>query len=205
MIKPNDRFGFLKTLRPERENGRSYWWVKCVCGKEKRVQYSQLHGATRPIKSCGCKRLSLLSKAQTTHGCSLRDAAGFPTFISWQSMIWRCYNKAREDYQNYGGRGIKVCERWLKFENFLADMGHKPKHLSLGRINNEKGYSPSNCRWETPTQQARNKRTNTLLYFKGQRRTLAECAELTGIERSTIGKRLEAGWGVGDALTRRVA
>lgn len=72
-------------------------------------------------------------------------------------MKARCYNPGSASYHRYGGRGIKVCKRWMKFENFYADMGDPPKELSLDRMNNERGYSPSNCRWATRSEQAKNR------------------------------------------------
>ena len=90
-----------------------------------------------------------------THGMSYT-----PVYNAWHSMRYRCLNPKSRDYPNYGGRGITICERWLKFENFLADMGERPKRrrLTVGRIDNDRGYSPDNCRWETYTQQNNNNR-----------------------------------------------
>ena len=204
VIQAGQLFGYLRTVERRRLNGRSEWLCVCQCGNRKWIAYTLLQGAVRPVKSCGCKRIDLLRAAQTTHGASVESSPLYPTFISWQSMLWRCYNVNRNDYPSYGGRGIVVCKRWRSFTAFLEDMGSKPTGMSLGRINNNKGYSPDNCRWETVKEQARNKRTNTVLLFKGKKRTLIECSEMTGIQRSTIGKRLEAGWSVSDSLTKQV-
>lgn len=204
VIEPGMRFGFLTTLSKARENGRTYWEVICDCGARKKVQQGQIRGAKRPIKSCGCKRIELLRAAHLTHGQSLKGKSEhYSTFVAWQSMIWRCNNKARADYKHYGGRGISVCQRWASsFQNFIDDMGPKPSQHSLGRIDNDGNYEPNNCRWETLSQQARNKRTNRVITYEGKSMTLVEWAEATGLNRDTISKRLEAGWTVAQSITR---
>ena len=92
-----------------------------------------------------------------THGHAARGRLS-PTYHSWRNMRTRCRNLNYTGYKYWGGRGIKVCERWDSFENFLADMGEKPEGLSIDRINNELGYDPFNCRWATPKEQAQNRR-----------------------------------------------
>lgn len=101
-------------------------------------------------KSCGCNQ----NLATTTHGMT-----GTKMYHRWQGMIARCYRKTNSHYKSYGGRGIKVCERWRhSFENFLEDMGEPPfKDAQIDRIDNDKDYEPSNCRWATPLQNAHNK------------------------------------------------
>lgn len=183
------------------------WHVRCVCGIEKTVQRGALVSNYRPTKSCGCKRLGLLRAGQLDHGHSLKTRTPeYRTFITWQSMLWRCYNKARNDYPRYGGRGVTVCDRWKEsYDSFLSDMGIKPDGYSLGRINNDGNYEPSNCRWETVLQQARNRCTSRLLTWNGITHNLSEWAERVGIDRSTIEKRLDDhGWSVEKALSTPV-
>lgn len=107
-------------------------------------------------------------------------------------MIRRCYDQNNGVYSYYGGRGIKVCDRWLEsYQHFLADMGPKPSPLhSIERRENEGNYTPGNCYWATKSEQARNRRTSHRLEFRGQTKTIAEWAETTGIPAQTIELRL---------------
>lgn len=120
----------------------------------------------------------------------------------WSSMLGRCLNENNPRYSFYGGRGIKVCKRWQSFTNFLADIGERPTGMSLDRINNDKGYSPSNCRWATRVQQMNNRRSCHNLTFNGMTMTIAQWARHTGIKRATIKSRiLYLKWDVQKALT----
>ena len=116
-------------------------------------------------------------------------------------MIARTSNPNSPRWANYGGRGITVCDRWREFANFAADMGPTfSPELSLERIDNDRGYEPDNCRWATPTEQARNKRTNHRLEFDGLDLTLQEWAERFGIKKTTLRSRLRLGWSAERAL-----
>ena len=95
----------------------------------------------------------MLGESTTTHGLSKH-----PLYLTWKGMRNRCNNPRTPRYSDYGGRGIKVCKRWDKFENFLADMGEKPPGMSLDRKNNNGNYTPRNCRWATPAEQRKNSR-----------------------------------------------
>ena len=123
------------------------------------------------------------------------------TYKSWCHMKERCLNEGNQDYPDYGGRGIQVCDRWLSFENFYADMGEKPRgRYSIDRLDTDGGYEPSNCRWATDKQQARNKRNNRAIEFNGRTQLLVEWSQETGVRQETIRYRLKHGWSVADAL-----
>ena len=126
-----------------------------------------------------------------------------PEYLAWNSMRHRCHNPRRKDFANYGGRGIVVCEKWREdFSAFLKDVGKRPsrKH-TLDRIRNDKNYEPGNVRWATRKDQARNRRSNRLLSYNGERLTITEWAERAGVSRETFHFRLERGWSMAKAVT----
>ena len=175
----------------------TYWLCRCECGKEKIVNGGNLKRDT--TKSCGCLNIEKTSERFTTHG-----HCGSKTYQSWQHMIKRCANPNDISYHNYGGRGIKVCNRWLKFENFLEDMGEVPEGYQIDRINNSGNYCKSNCRWATPKENSRNTRINRLITFDGKTQCLVEWAEESGINPSTFRDRIWRGWSIERALTEPV-
>jgi hypothetical protein len=141
----------------------SQWLCRCDCGKEKTIPWGDLRsGHTR---SCGCLSIETTIKRSTKHGDAKHRAAAVEYNIR-TAMISRCRNPKNKSYANYGGRGIRVCARWLHgdgcrsgYECFLADMGRRPSPLlSLDRIDNDGGYEPGNCRWTTAKEQRRNQR-----------------------------------------------
>lgn len=126
----------------------------------------------------------------TKHGYARRDRKLPSTYNVWRSMKRRCYGKNHAEYANYGGRGISVCKYWHRFENFLADMGERPKGKSLGRIDNDGNYCPQNCRWETASEQMRNTTRNNLLTFNGVTKIITDWAADIGIAPNSLRKRL---------------
>lgn len=152
----NKTFGFLTVLEKSRQedNDNGVTWIcKCHCGNIVTVSTSYLK--TGHTRSCGCLQRSIVGNLNRSHGMS-----GTSTYTSWKSMLTRCYNQNILEYKNYGGRGIKVCDRWrYSFENFFTDMGAKPSSAhTLERDNVNKDYSPENCRWATREIQSRNTR-----------------------------------------------
>jgi hypothetical protein len=122
-------------------------------------------------------------------------------YAVWKRMIARCLDPNDRAYSRYGGRGIGVCERWLKFSNFYSDMGDVHKGMTIERIDNEKGYEPGNCKWATWKEQANNKRTSRYLEFQGKRQTVVQWAEEMKLNCFTLYARLSTGWSVERALT----
>jgi hypothetical protein len=120
----------------------------------------------------------------------------------WSGMMTRCYNRKAKDYGRYGGRGIVVCERWKNFSLFYYDMGEPPTDLhQIERKNNLKGYELNNCVWATATDQARNRRSNTVLKWQGKVQCIAAWEQELGIIKGRISKRLNAGWSLARAMT----
>ena len=124
---------------------------------------------------------------------------------TWRVMLERCNNPNSSKYKLYGGRGIKVCERWHKFEDFYEDMGDKPKGTSIDRIDNNKGYSPDNCRWATIYEQSSNKRNNVFIEFRGVKRIIAQWARILEMNERTLQNRLNIyKWPIEKAFTEPV-
>lgn len=127
-----------------------------------------------------------------------------PEYNSWVNAKARCHNESHPRYKDWGGKGIKVCDRWLlSFKNFINDMGMRPgAEYSLDRIDSSKGYCPGNCRWATKKQQSENRPTWVhIIEFRGERKTMTEWAKTIGIGRKTLYDRFKFGWSVEEALT----
>lgn len=152
---------------------------KCDCGNEKIIDFSSiLHGRS---SSCGCFGREWSKKNATKHGlCMLSANKKHPDYTVWSKMKSRCLNPKLKDYKHYGGRGIKVCERWNSFENFIADMGWRPsKGFSIERDDVNGDYCPENCRWIPVRKQNRNTRKTIMIDYKGEVYCLTElCLKL---------------------------
>jgi hypothetical protein len=195
------RCGRLTVIRPVRNDGRGFtWFCRCDCGRE----VVRLGGLLRDgrTQSCGCYRRERISARKRTHNDSGYNSKRSPLYEIWSGMHQRCTNQKKKNYKNYGGRGIRVCERWSSYEHFKEDMGSgfRPG-LSLDRIDNAGNYEPTNCRWATRKQQSRNQRTNRLITFQGATRTAAEWAEILGVPHKRFLDRIDRlGWPVDRAM-----
>jgi hypothetical protein len=190
-ILPGQRYNHWTVIRedPERRNGLRCYVCQCDCGSVHVVRSQALrNGGSKQCKSC----------ASATH-----RKTKTPEFGAWSDLCCRARGTSGVT-KYYRDRGIEVCERWLGedgFMNFLQDMGPKPspKH-SIDRKDNSRGYSPDNCRWATPKEQCRNRRSNRVVTIYGITATLVEHIERAGINKKTVSSRLHRGWTVEEAL-----
>lgn len=126
-------------------------------------------------------------------------------YSTWNSMRSRCGNPKHKQFHSYGGRGITVCDRWQKFDNFYADMGKRPsKKHSIDRINNDLGYFPENCRWSLPLVQQNNKCNTVFLEYKGIRKSLPQWARYVGMPVEWLRQRIRKGWPIERAIFKPV-
>jgi hypothetical protein len=172
-------------------NKTPLWLCRCTCGTEREIQDGNLKRGL--ARSCGCLKSALISAANSAHGESTPPT---PEYDTWHGMIRRCRSTRGNSAANYKERGIQVCERWLSsYEAFLSDMGRRPSsEHSIDRIDNDGNYEPENCRWATRREQGRNRRTNRLITINGETRCLTEWSEMSGIDVSTLWRRLSYGW-----------
>lgn len=170
------------------------WWCICDCGTRRALRATILYRGRS--QSCGCLVADKLRERQTTHGMF-----GTPLYRIWCGMLRRCRNPTDKNYPRYGGRGIKVCERWQQFENFYADIPPRPSpRHSLDRRDNNGHYEPNNVRWATPQEQQNNLRSNRRITFGGETLTGAQWARRLGISKNRFYERLRLGWSVEEAI-----
>ena len=185
---------------PNDKHGSSMWLCLCDCGNSVAVRGGDLrNGHTR---SCGCLLKQVTSARSITHGQSKT-----PLYRIWNSMRQRCENKNDAAYQNYGARGVTVCDEWMHSFQSFSDWAFQHGYvdgLTIDRKDNNGGYCPENCQWVTMKTQQNNKRNNHVLTFNGKTMTVAEWSDFLNVRPSAIYSRLYSGWSVERALSTPV-
>jgi len=191
------RFGSLvaQGIDGRTKHGSIIWRCTCDCGFLVSIAGPDLRAGR--TTSCGCQKSAKISEARRTHGESHSIE-----YQTWSAMKARCANPNNPAYPHYGGRGIKVCRRWLNsYGAFLKDMGRRPSPLhSIERKSNKRGYTPANCTWALRGDQMMNKRDNHVVTLRGESKIVAEWSRVTGVKASTIRARLLKGWSPARAL-----
>lgn len=182
-------------------HGNSRWKCFCKCGNTKTVIGGHL--TSGHTKSCGCLSVRKLVARSKTHGATARGNK-WREYGVWRAMLDRCSNPKNKHYNDYGGRGISVCERWKSsFENFLSDMGGRfADGMTIERDDVNGNYYPENCRLATSLEQSQNKRNSHFLLFRGKSQCVSAWARELGIQAGTIYVRInKLGWSVDMALS----
>jgi hypothetical protein len=178
------------------KHGETQYFCRCDCGNERIIRRTSL--TTGNSKSCGCLSREVLTKINTKHGDT-----GKRLYRIWAGIIQRCRNdRERYEWEKYGGRGIAVCDEWLKYESFKewALSNGYCDGLTIDRIDNDGDYSPDNCRWATVYEQNNNKRTSRTLTFNGETKTIREFADKYNLVYSCLYARIKKGWSTEKAL-----
>lgn len=193
------RYGKLVAVCLDRKIGKDQFWrFRCDCGTETVFRLDRARSGRKT--SCGCEE----RPGGRTHGMT-----GSPEYWSWQHMRRRCQDANDPDWDRYGGRGIKVCDRWVKgeggltgFQCFLADMGRKPSpDCSIDRKDNDGHYEPGNARWACSVTQANNSAHNRVVVYSSRAMTLVQACELAGLSYGMVRTRLHRGWSIERALS----
>lgn len=182
-------------------HGARRWLCRCDCGKITISTASTLRGGN--TKSCGCLRQEKSKARFTTHGAKV-DKTVTPEYVVWSLMRDRCSNPSNKKFDYYGGKGIKVCQRWDDFSLFLADMGTRPPGLTIDRINADGDYEPCNCRWATRKEQSRNREYCRRVVWDGKEQLLWKLADEYGVPVHTVHQRLNRGWSLDRTLTQPI-
>lgn len=199
-----NKYGYLTVI--DRVNnarsGHSRWLYKCICGNMVEVLKNNLKNGN--VKSCGCMHGKLSSDSHKSHGYSYSRL-----YRIYYSMRARCYNPNHRAYEEYGGRGITICDECMGDNGFIAfrdwaESNGYNDNLSIDRKDNNKGYFPGNCKWSTDKEQLNNRRDNHLITYKGKTHTASEWGDITGVGRDNIYCRLQKGWSIERTLTTPV-
>lgn len=197
----NKKYNGLTVKGFEHKNNSLSWLCECECGSMK--IYNPYKVITGHTKTCGCGKVErchrLTELYRTKHGGRHERL-----YNIWHGMKLRCYTPTNKDYNNYGGRGITICEEWINdyaaFRKWALTNGYADD-LSIDRIDNDKGYSPDNCRWVNTIKQNNNRRSNHLITYKGETKSIADFCNEKGLSFQTIYARIvHRGWSVEKAL-----
>lgn len=187
------RFGRLTVVEFAGVRGRNSYW-KCVCDCGETIVTKSSYLTSGDTKSCGCLKLERISNLTAKHNMSKTKIFGV-----WATMLRRCFTPTNKKFSDYGGRGIKVCDEWRDnfkaFYEYVSNLEHYGEEgYSLDRINNDGDYEPGNVRWATLKEQGRNKRNNVFVEYDGEKMTLKEAADRSGLKYSTLYRRYCQGW-----------
>ena len=176
----------LVLSRVENVGKQPAWLCECECRRTK--TFLGMHLRDKTPMDCGCGSTARRREAQCTHGMRYSRE-----YRSWAGVLFRCTNPKSDSWKWYGGRGITVCERWLSFENFYADMGSCPQGLTIDRKDNDKGYYPDNCRWATMEEQQNNRTNNINVTLGDETKTLKQWAKYFGRSYAVVKARRAKG------------
>lgn len=177
------RFGKLVVIALTRPTGHRRWLCRCDCGGEKDMSQGRL--LVGEATDCGCGAFARRSQARRSHGATLNNRKT-PTYETWRGIKMRCDMPNNVAYHRYGGRGIKLCDRWRDFAKFVEDMGERPKGTTLDRIDVDGDYEPANCRWADHRTQSRNQSRTHLFETPLGPLSSTEISERTGAPKGTI-------------------
>jgi len=198
-----EKYNKLTAVKPVYKNkSRTWYWLfECECGKEKICNATEVRRGK--IKSCGCLTLNHNKDGEYTRKHRMSSTR---IYSIYKGIKRRCYSNNSQDYQYYGGRGITMCDEWLGKDGFVnfykwSERNGYNEDLTIDRIDVNKGYSPSNCRWTTRLGQGSNKRNNRYLTLNDETHTFSEWCRMKGFSKSLLEHRLQNGWSVEEALT----
>lgn len=191
VVHVGERYGMLVVLADQVKVGR-VWLALCACDCGNRKMAHSYCMRSGILRSCGCRNSN-----KPKHGMHKTSE-----YRSWKSAVSRVTNPNDPSFASYGGRGIGICDRWLVFANFIADMGKKPtREHSIDRIDNDAGYSPENCRWATMAEQSLNKRNSKKVTVGGVTKNISQWAKELGCCATAVHRRIERGWTEERAVT----
>lgn len=191
------KFNMLTVIEKDGHMGKKVLW-KCICECGNYTHVSTNDLTSNNTKSCGCYNKDAIKNRSITHGLSKTQI-----YHSWTAMKDRCFNKNSNRYKDYGGRGITICDKWLSFEGFYEDMGDSFKpNLSIDRIDYNKNYELSNCKWSNCTEQANNKRNVKLYEYNGIKDSLNNICRELNLNRALVYNRIRKGWSIEKAIEK---